>query len=375
MKRKEGFPSITDKGVMDVVIAGQGLSFKVAMETADANHRNHFFKVDKVDVSIKNMNIILKQSNHKLLFKLFKPLLLKVMNPVIQKVVEKEIRANIDKLDAFLWSVNQEAEKAKRDVQNDPENAPNVFTRYQEALQAKFTQAKQKKEAVKNSDTKVNMAVTQHDSLFPQIKLPGGISTKATEYKELAAKGDKWESPIFTIGSAKESTGLPTPAPITRKSHAVNKQGLVSHEESTLTDRSLAGGAAASSGTTRGNGLGSSYDGTTTGLSTGSTVPSSYAAGVGTSYTSTSAVPAYNSTAGGLSSSGGLTSSGGNVQTTTIGHDTGLSTGPTSTTTATTGQNAGTYQDYRKQVDDAFNQPASLGQINGTANATGSTLP
>ena len=63
------------------------------------------------------------------------------------------------------------------------------------------------------------MAVTKHDSIFKDISLPGGISTKATEFKELAAKGDKWESPVFSIGSAKESTDIPKLPPVTRKPH------------------------------------------------------------------------------------------------------------------------------------------------------------
>src|SRR5271154_7384963 len=64
------------------------------------------------------------------------------------------------------------------------------------------------------------MAVTQQDSIFQNISLPGGISTKATEFKELAAKGDKWESPVFGLGSAQESTDIPQLAPITRKPHS-----------------------------------------------------------------------------------------------------------------------------------------------------------
>jgi hypothetical protein len=63
------------------------------------------------------------------------------------------------------------------------------------------------------------VAVTKHDSIFKDISLPGGISTKATEFKELAAKGDKWESPVFSIGSAKESTDIPKLPPVTRKPH------------------------------------------------------------------------------------------------------------------------------------------------------------
>jgi Protein of unknown function (DUF4449) len=70
------------------------------------------------------------------------------------------------------------------------------------------------------------MAVTQHDSIFQSIKLPGGISTKATEFKELAAKGDRWESPVFGIGSAKESSDIPKLAAVSRKPHNAASGGV-----------------------------------------------------------------------------------------------------------------------------------------------------
>jgi len=71
------------------------------------------------------------------------------------------------------------------------------------------------------SNTNVNVAMTQQDSIFQNISLPGGISSKATEYKQLAAKGDRWESPVFSIGSAKASSDIPKLTQVTRKSHNV----------------------------------------------------------------------------------------------------------------------------------------------------------
>ena len=61
--------------------------------------------------------------------------------------------------------------------------------------------------------------MTKQDSIFKNISLPGGISTKATEYKELAQKGEQWESPVFGIGSAKESSNLSRLKPVSRKPH------------------------------------------------------------------------------------------------------------------------------------------------------------
>ena len=255
IKKKQGFPSVTDKGVMDIVLAGSGLSFKVAMETADKTDRQHFFKVNTVNVDLKNMNIILKQSNHKILFKLFKPLLLKVMTPVITKVIEKQIRDNIHQLDGLAYQVHAEAKRAEADAKNnpDPENIQNIYQRYATAANNRMMQGKQKSKEVA-SDKQVNVAVTQHDSLFPNIKLPGGISTKATEYKELAARGDKWESPIFGIGSAKETSTLPKLAKVTRKHHNINTEGIIGGNHPNAAG-SGSGAGYGTDGTTGGQGL------------------------------------------------------------------------------------------------------------------------
>lgn len=86
-------------------------------------------------------------------------------------------------------------------------------------------QGKKKSEAMA-ADKKMNVALTQHDSIFPNIKLPGGISSKATEYKELAAKGDKWESPVFSIGSGSKTRNIPALGEVQRKYHHVTEGGV-----------------------------------------------------------------------------------------------------------------------------------------------------
>lgn len=243
IKKKEGFPSVTDKGVMDVFLGGTGLSFKVAMETADKSDRAHFFKINTIDVDIQHLNIKLKQSNHKLLFGLFKPLLLKVMRPALQKVAEKQIRDNVQKLDSMLYAAKQEADRAEADAKRnpDPENIQNIYQRYFTAFQQQMSKGQQKKDEIK-ADKNVNVAMTQHDSMFKHIQLPGGISTKATEYKDLAAKGDKWESPVFSIGSASETSNIPRVLDPTRKPHQTAQGTLREAGHTAGSGAGLAGG-------------------------------------------------------------------------------------------------------------------------------------
>ncbi|KAF5237481.1 hypothetical protein FAUST_6041 [Fusarium austroamericanum] len=224
VKRKQGFPSLTDTGVADIVLPGDGFSFKMKVSTAEKKDRQNYFKVEKVDVDFAKIQIKVKKSNHKLLFSILKPIMLKVIRAPLQKAVEKAIKDQCNKLDQLCYQVKQEAERATAEAKNNPENAPNIYNRYYTAAQKQFTQKKQKAQEVA-SDKKANIAMTKEDSIFPNIDLPGGISTKATEYKELARKGDKWESPIFLVGSAKKSTDIPAAPKIQRKAHPVSNLG------------------------------------------------------------------------------------------------------------------------------------------------------
>ena len=218
IKKKQGFPSLTDTGIMDIHMGGTGFSFKLAMETADKKDQQHFFKINKVEISMKTLNIKLKQSKHKLLFNLVKPLLFAVIKPAIAKVLQKLIKDQVHTLDGKCYEIYKEAERAGNAAKQNPDQAQNIYQRYVQAAQNVITKKKQQA-AEKSADKKTNVAMNQGESIFPEIKLPGGISTQATKYKELAAKGDKWESPIFGIGSAAESSNLPSPGTISRKRH------------------------------------------------------------------------------------------------------------------------------------------------------------
>lgn len=225
VKRKQGFPSLTDRGVCNILLAGDGFTCKVKMSTAEARDSQNYLKVDKVDVDVKNLHIKVVKSSHKLLFNLFKPLMVRVLRPAIGKALEKAVRDQVNSFDSLLYQVKVEADRAASEATDDPENAPNIYSRYASAVQKQLLLRK-KKTAEAVSDKKVAYAVTKEDSMFPSIHLPGGISSKATEYRELARKGEKWESPVFSIGAAERSSDIPRAPEVTRKSHAVNGNSL-----------------------------------------------------------------------------------------------------------------------------------------------------
>ncbi|EYE96876.1 uncharacterized protein EURHEDRAFT_514102 [Aspergillus ruber CBS 135680] len=225
IKKKAGFPSISDKGLMDISLGGKGLGFKIDASIAQKEDNEHFVKLDKVSISISNMDIKLQKSKHKLLFKTFKPLLFRVIRPVLQKVLEQKIREAFINGDSFFNEVHTEAKRAQESAQkNNPEDETSIYSRHLEIFRSKMSERKKKsQEETAKRDSKVEATANLRDSQFPEIKLPGGISTKATEYVELAEKGERWESPIFSIGNASESTDIPKSAAITRKDHGTKR--------------------------------------------------------------------------------------------------------------------------------------------------------
>ena len=199
-------------------------------ETAEKDDKAHFFKVTDVKADIKNFDIKLKKSKHKILFAIGKPILKRALRPAIRTALESGIKQKATELDGLMYQIHTEAEKAKQDAKRnpDPENVKNIYQYYAEAVQRQMTQRKeqaQRKKEEKTANTKFNMAMTKQDAIFKDIDLPSGISTKATEYKELAQKGERWESPVFSVGSAKETSTHVSVPEIKRKSQVKSTHG------------------------------------------------------------------------------------------------------------------------------------------------------
>lgn len=184
------------------------------------------------------MNIKLKQSKHKTLFGIFKPLLFKVIKPVLVKAFEKQIRQSFSEFDALAWRIYTEEQKIEADLRNnpDPQNAMNIYTRYSKAIQAELLNKKKKAEDMV-ADKTMNVAVTRDDSKFKDIHLPGGISSRTTEFRDQARQGDSWRNDVFNLGSASPSTNLPSAAPITRKSPHAHRRTLRDRDAASHTSR------------------------------------------------------------------------------------------------------------------------------------------
>ncbi|KAG8412053.1 hypothetical protein J3459_016045 [Metarhizium acridum] len=94
VNRKKGFPSLSDTGVLDILLPGNGLSFRMKVATAHKSDSQNIFKVEKVDVDFKGLKI-------------------KVLRAPIQKAVEKAIKDEFNKLDSLLWQIKKDADASQ----------------------------------------------------------------------------------------------------------------------------------------------------------------------------------------------------------------------------------------------------------------------
>lgn len=231
-------------GLMDVTLADTGLDFKIKLETADKSDNAHFFKVTNVDVKISNFKLALRNQHHPILTKLVS-LFAKgsIMQAPIKKVLETQIKKAVSDFDAFCYGIHKDAKKAQAQAKEDPENAKNIFKHYADAYKEKMLRQKEDKQAkaekakakLQEKQVETNIAFTKDQRISTkwnngqglpidaQEKDPksgsGRFTLKAQEYKDLAYSGQKWESPVFSLGSAKESSNLPKAAQVSRKPH------------------------------------------------------------------------------------------------------------------------------------------------------------
>ncbi|KAK9486198.1 hypothetical protein V1527DRAFT_423054 [Lipomyces starkeyi] len=231
--KKAGFPSIRDTGIADFFLGREGISIKMHLSTTDSKNRNSFFNVDNVEVKIKDLEVKLKKSNHKLLFSIFRPLLIAVAKPGLKRVLQKQILETFDQLDETAYKIHLDKKRIEADMRQNPdvEKEPSTFQMYLDAAKSEILRQNQKEREMEAKGTKpkgkVNVAMTRDDTILKNIVFPSGYtSTKATMFKKMAGEGDRWKSKVFSIGTATPSKEFTVPVDISRRSREEAAQNV-----------------------------------------------------------------------------------------------------------------------------------------------------
>ena len=207
-RKKTGTPKLTDSGVADVLLGGEGLSITTHLRSA-GNDKSSVFHVKDVQTSIHTLKFAIRDSKHDLLYKTLRPLATGLIKKQIKKAAQDAITTAFEYLDGQLVTVRDRYAEAKRsDEASRADALKAMFQRNKEQAEAK--QADVKSTANKrNSQFKV---VAKRDSAIVQAGHEGGYSIKAQERADAAQKGETWHSDAY-VHPCYTSPSLSTDSP------------------------------------------------------------------------------------------------------------------------------------------------------------------
>ncbi|KAL1897255.1 hypothetical protein Cpir12675_002438 [Ceratocystis pirilliformis] len=307
VNRKTGFLPMCDSGIADLLLPGEGLAVKITLAMASAseekghaitasNSEYKWFQLQTVSVDMSRLEVNIVESTHKVLHHIFRPLVIRELRNVLKETAERLIREKSSQLDALLWKIHQNAVAYTTRARELNRHPPGKLRRYAKATRYVFRmyRAHRRREHGRESENysladsttgrrSLNMALlspaiphiepakygvpagerrtriswtVMENSLFPDIKLPDAkgtsVSFKAAEYKELAHKGERWTSPVFSIGSASRSVQLPAPTRVMRKTPIFRSRTVEEDDENEHRDEGEAGAESEEQQQTRG---------------------------------------------------------------------------------------------------------------------------
>ncbi|GAA5960221.1 hypothetical protein JCM21900_000554 [Sporobolomyces salmonicolor] len=201
IKKKTGFPKLTDSGYADVFLGGKGLSGKVHLEST--GRKDHAFKVIEVKMKIDKLKFAVRDSKHSLLINTLRPLATGLIKGAITKALEAAIRAGLEQVDMQLADIKERLEDASNEE----------GTSKLDAVKAHFNEKKAEAEQKKQKAEKVAPDGRFSLTLEPDQKLvnwsaPDSMVDKIGYKQEQAAhSGQKeWHSDAFTVAGR----GAPT---------------------------------------------------------------------------------------------------------------------------------------------------------------------
>ena len=187
--KKSGFPKLSDSGLADVLLGGEGLTATVHLASAEKD-RSSVFKVKSVNVKVDTLKFSIRDSKHDLLYKTLKPLATGLIKKQIQKAIQNALVTGFEYLDGQLVGVRDRMSEAKSSDES---------TRA-EVLKEMFQRKKDQAESVKSgSEAKFNVVSKRDSLLLPGHGSPSGWINRANERAEAATTGKDWRSEAFTI--------------------------------------------------------------------------------------------------------------------------------------------------------------------------------
>ncbi|KZT00359.1 uncharacterized protein LAESUDRAFT_732384 [Laetiporus sulphureus 93-53] len=191
-RKKSGFPKLSDSGIADVLLGGQGLTVTAHIASAGKDQRS-VFHVKNVHVKVATLKFSIRDSKHDLLYKTLRPLATGLVKKQLQKVVADAVRTGLEYVDGQLVGVRDRMNEAKT---SEDTSRTQVL---QELFHRKKEEASNTKSRADEKTGQFKVVGKRESAILQNVGRPEGWANRTQERAETAAQGEGWHSEAFTV--------------------------------------------------------------------------------------------------------------------------------------------------------------------------------
>lgn len=186
-RKKTGIPKLTDSGLADVLLGGQGLTVTAHISSAEKD-KSSVFKVKDVNVKVDTLKFSIRDSKHDLLYKTLRPLATGLVKKQVQRAIADAVRTALEYVDGQLVGVRDRMAEAK---ESDELSRTQVL---QEMFQRKKDEAESVKGKKEERNAQFKVVGKRDSAIMPDKGHPGGWVNRTQERAEAAVRGEDWRS-------------------------------------------------------------------------------------------------------------------------------------------------------------------------------------
>jgi hypothetical protein len=196
-KKKSGIPKLSDSGLADVTIGGEGVSVTAHIVSANKD-KTSVFKVKAVNVKVDSLKFSIRDSKHDFLYKTLKPLATGLVKKQIQKAIQDGVRTGLEYLDGQLVGVRDRMDAAKATEGQEGVESKSRMQVLQEMFQKKKEETASTASA-KSHNSQFKVVSKRESAILPDTGHPSGWVNRASEIAGSAGEGKEWRSTAFAI--------------------------------------------------------------------------------------------------------------------------------------------------------------------------------
>ncbi|KAI0634782.1 hypothetical protein C8Q77DRAFT_1053762 [Trametes polyzona] len=186
-KKKSGFPKLSDSGLADVLLGGEGLTITAHIASADKD-RSSVFKVKNVHVKVGTLKFSIRDSKHDTLYNTLRPLATGLVKRQLQKAIADAVTTGLEYVDGQLVGVRDRMSEAKETEGMSRTQA------LQEMFQRKKAEADSVKSRAEEKGSHFKIVSRRDSALLPAQGHPAGWVNRTQEREDAALRGQDWRS-------------------------------------------------------------------------------------------------------------------------------------------------------------------------------------